>query len=745
MNSRLVVAVAAASVLPVLPIVWHSGYDGSNVLLFVVLTTAVAVFAALVVARVWPAAGLSESLVRFGVVAMAVIVLMGLALGGLSLISVPGYLGATAVGVVLIGWWARAAPVVDPPRWTPVPAGIAQVALVGAVAALAIGFAAAYAPLTTYDSLSYHLFFPARWLQDHAISIIPTPFSDEAQAYAPGNGELFFLWLMAPFHGDVIARAAEFPFWVFGGVTVFAVARRLGAARVPAGYAAAMFMLARPVAEQAVGADVDLICAALFAAAIFLGLLAVDRDRPADWLLWGVAAGLTLGTKYLALVYVPVLASIPIANGWRRRALWAIPGLLVFGAPWYLRNWIVAGSPIYPSSLSIAGLTIARGAFARGAMLNTVFHAGSLRLAPAILAHAFGLALAVTGLPLALIGLTRLARRGWWPYLWFAAIPFAMAVLDWVGLPVNSDSRFYMPAVGLALVPVAFLFGRQPVLNALAHVACLATLVWLVVGVNVSFAPALPWYMEGWLDLRGLVAPSSLLVLAAIAAGFAVAAVLVSRRRWAIPMLIALVTSTGTVFALGDESWCGAWRCHRLQVTDPYIRSGLLYAWDWTADHVKDSTIAYTGTNLPYPLSGPHLSNRVVYANIDGHVSWRLHDYDRAYRAGRFEPLPPALATSSGELESVPEHPGPHDDAIRPRYERLQGFPDLWRHNLDRLGVDYIFIARLSAYEVDYQVHDHAGFPIEDQWAIAAPDTFTRVYENDDARLYAVNHRERNR
>ena len=159
---------------------------------------------------------------------------------------------------------------------------------------------------------------------------------------------------------------------------------------------------------------------------------------------------------------------------------------------------------------------------------------------------------------------------------------------------------------------------------------------------------------------------------------------------------------------------------------------------------MKDSTIAYTGTNLPYPLSGPHLSNRVVYANIDGHVSWRFHDYDRAYRAGRFEPVPPALATSSGELEPVPEHPGPHDDAIRPRYERLQGFPDLWRHNLDRSAstTSSSRVYRPTKSTIRFTITP--GFPIEDQWAVAAPDTFTRVYENQDARLYAVNRRERN-
>jgi len=38
-------------------------------------------------------------------------------------------------------------------------------------------------PMTLYDSVSYHLVFPARWLQEHRLSIVQTPFSDLAQAY----------------------------------------------------------------------------------------------------------------------------------------------------------------------------------------------------------------------------------------------------------------------------------------------------------------------------------------------------------------------------------------------------------------------------------------------------------------------------------------------------------------------------------------------------------------------------------
>lgn len=36
---------------------------------------------------------------------------------------------------------------------------------------------ASHSPFIAYDSLSYHLFFPARWLQAHRVSIIPTPHS----------------------------------------------------------------------------------------------------------------------------------------------------------------------------------------------------------------------------------------------------------------------------------------------------------------------------------------------------------------------------------------------------------------------------------------------------------------------------------------------------------------------------------------------------------------------------------------
>jgi hypothetical protein len=182
---------------------------------------------------------------------------------------------------------------------------------------------------------------------------------------------------------------------------------------------------------------------------------------------------------------------------------------------------------------------------------------------------------------------------------------------------------------------------------------------------------------------------------------------------------------------------CLPYRCEYLDVTSPFIRPNLLLGWKWVAEQTNRSTIAYTGNNLPYPLTGLHLTNRVVYANIDGHQRWRFHDYDRAHRAGMLS-ASPALAVSSGELLPAGNPAGSGGAAIRPRYERIDGFREAWIRTLDTLGATHLFVAALSAYEVDYVWHNEGGFPIEDTWANADPERFRLEYENHDVRMYAV-------
>lgn len=719
---------------------WRAGYrDPAAYLAWWSAATLVLCAAAAIVARGWPADRGAAAAIRIAVVAMAIVVACTGALaaaGRLAMLPLLALHLIACAAALVIGVRRQAPPTSFPAAATRLP--VAAVAAAGVVLAFALGFGATHAPFTLYDSLSYHLFFAARWVQDHALTLIPTPFSDEAQAYAPANGELVFAWLMLPFHGDLIARLGQFPFALLGATTLYALARRIGAPADRAAYPAAFFLLSRPIVEQMVGANVDLICAALFLAAVWLAVAAVDRDGRRDWALLGVALGLYWGTKYLALVYTPALALIACARGPRRRMVWALPGIAAFALPWYVRNWATAGSPIYPASLTIAGVTIARGAFTRAAMLNTIFHTSDVRLLPAMAAHAVGPALFVVWLPLAIPGWVAMARRGWWPAGVLALMPIAMVPLYWFGFPVNVDSRFLMPALGLALLPLAFVFPERRRANAALHALCAAMLVWLVVGVRANLPGETPWFMNGWLSLAGLIDPAYLGWAAAVA-GILGVLWIVSRRATRVATIAIAATILLVAVALAFEApmACAPGTYPYLDTTSPYIRSGYTEAWHWIAGNVSGATIAYTGINLPYPLSGERLANRVVYANIDGRARWRFHDYDLAYRAGRFQPAPPLLARSSGELRPVADRSGPRDDAVRPRYERMQGIRDAWVFNLETMHVDYVFVATLSAYEIDYVWHNERRFPIEDEWAQADPARFQLVFRNTEVHVYA--------
>ena len=734
--SRDVAPVWAALALTHLGLGWYFGFHAPQAYIASWLLVGLAVLPAWRVTRtlfLWT--GLADAIIRASVLTFAAIVLAGLTLGGLGLLSTLPFVTMFAAGCAASFALAapRALPQVSMPR---IPIPIASVVIPLLAFIVVVGLV--QSPLTLYDSVSYHLVFPARWLQEHRLSIVPTPFSDPAQAYQPGNGELFFLWLMLPFHGDVAARLGQLPFLLLSGVALYAVARRCGARAGHAAYAPLFFLLARPVVEQAAGADVDLICAAMFLTSIHLGIVALQTDARRDWSLWGISLGLYLGSKYLALIYVVVLLVLPLLRGPRPKALWAIPGVVTLGLPWYARNWVVAGSPIYPSSLKVLGLTIARGAFAREAMNNSVFHVTSVRLLPAILAHAFGTAAFLVWLPLLCLAAGAVAaRRRWWPAGYVLLVPVVMIPLAWFGIPDNADSRFLLPAVALAMVPLTFPFGSNSRWNAVLHALYLTGAAWLVVGTHRQIAMPLPWFMGGWLGLDGIVSREALPLFAAGAVVTACLAYAASRRpAHAAPLLTAAFGAGCVVLAIGARTSYVRDGSSLLSLSPTYIRAGTIAGWDWVHGHVDHAVIANTGNNVPYPLFDEHLSNRVYYVNIDRHAAWQFHDYARARRNESTPGTPDALARASGQLMPVTGASG--GGASRPRYERREGFRDAWVQNLRAAGVTHLFVTVLSAYEIDYVWHNGGGFPIEDEWARTDSRAFRLIYENGQVRIYAL-------
>jgi hypothetical protein len=720
---------------------WVVGFrPEAGYLWFWLLGTCAAVASWRAARRVWPDDALSGALIRTSTIAFALVVAGEMLLGALGQIRLLPHL--LLFGVV----GAASLMLAAPPARLRIP-NRAPLLLLAALAPMLIFIVATgvtRSPLTLYDSLSYHLVFPARWLLDHRLSIVPTPFSDEAQAYAPANGELFFLWLMLPFHGDLLARIGQLPFYLLGGVALYVLARRAGAPPLHAIYPPLFYLFTRPIVEQALGADVDLVCWAMFLTSIYFSLDAVDRDERRDWLLWGVSVGLFCGSKYVALVYAPVLLAFALRGGLRRRMVWALPGILLFAAPWYARNWIAAGSPLYPASLTIGGLTLARGAYTRQAMAHSVFHTTNLRLLPAIAAHAMGTNLTLLWIPAAAAGVWAMIARQRRIAAGLAVAPAAMALLFWFGVPDNGDGRFLLPAAMLALLPFAFVFRKSRVWNACVHAAFAAGILWLVTGSNRVLPFALPWYMDGWLSLQGIVGREYWPWL--LAMELAAVALVWSLRRTpgrAAAVMMTMCAAASVVFTIGSETWCVPDRCAFLTPSSIFLRSDMVVAWRWVSDHLAHATIANAGNNVPYPLFGDHLTNRVYYVNIDRHRDWRFDDYDRAHKRRRPED-PPAtdpLAVPSGVLLPLAGDAVSQYAAVRPRFERVHGMRDAWIDNLKARGVGVLFVTALSAYEIDYNWHDARGFPIEAAWAQSDPEAFTLLYDNAQAEVYAVHAR----
>jgi hypothetical protein len=418
----------------------------------------------------------------------------------------------------------------------------------------------------------------------------------------------------------------------------------------------------------------------------------------------------------------------------RPRIAWGLLGILALGAPWYVRNWIVAGSPIYPATLTVAGVTIGRGAYSHDAMLQSFMHTTSLRLLGVSLVHAFGADFFIVLAPVVLAAIVVVvARRHWWPA---AAIVLAFAgvvALCWTAVGDNTDARFLLPAVALAPALVPLAFGASGRWNALLHVWVIAGAVWVLVGVNRQIQVSLPWFMGDWLPLRGVLVPRFTLAFFLLAGVAAAACAWASRRGRLAAVAIGLVLCCGGSMALGAKRWCGEGLCEYLQIDDPHIRLGYQYGVAALANNVRDANVAYTGSNLPYLLSGSHLTNTVYYVNIDNHRSWRFDEYARAYERGELSRPRSPLARPSGVLMAARG-----SDAVRPRFERLAGDPDEWKMNLERERITYLFVDRLDPYEIDYQWHNAEGFPIEDEWARRDPQAFQLRYANDDVRIYAV-------
>jgi hypothetical protein len=601
----------------------------------------------------------------------------------------------------------------------PSPAVAGGIALALALAAGVLVASHRAAPYA-YDAMTYHLFFPARWLQEGRLFVVPTPFGDPAPAYAPSNTELWYLWLLSVTRSDLLARSGQFVYLLLALLAIRGIGRRLALPPVAALAPALLLLVTPTVLRQAAQPEVDLALAALFLAALAFLLDFADSRDGRDLALSGIAAGLFLGTKYVAVVYAPVLV-VPLlwivlgdrnATRARRSALllgWAALALAC-GGFWYARNLILTGNPLFPAAVTLAGHTLFDGPITRAEMVRSIFHIHDPSWLPVVAAHAFdprlALPAAVVWLAGGLLAATgpRRARR-----LLVWAVPIPLALLWAFAVPYNTQYRFLLPAVGALWVGTGPVWEKRGI----ARLACAAV---LALAALWAFFVATPG-----LELGRLAFPAVPLIARAAVPGLLGAAV----AAWIVLLLAARIGKTRAalvpaLFVVSVLVVSVLWR--GTPAATPWLRLGLsapadqpLAAWRYVAKNLRDETIAYAGTNAPYKLAGPQLGNRVVAVDVDG-TGRALHEHFAACRAKGDCPPPsdkPTLYRSGEDFAA-------------------------WRDALHARDVTVLYVQAMGDDERRTIAHDAGGFPVERRWAREHPDGFAPVYASQAVEIFRV-------
>lgn len=218
--------------------------------------------------------------------------------------------------------------------------------------------AGALAPPTEWDSLMYHLRIPLWLLETGRLAVPP----DSFHVALVGGSHFATLPLLAAGlrSGPALMQVGALVLTVMG---TSAMAREVRLARTSGWLAAAMLLGSPAFALVAITARVDVTLVLALVAAQLAILAAADVSTAAIpesgqgedttaarlVLLAALLVAVAMGIKPQAGAYA--IALIP--HGWRaargwRAALFAAAGAAVASAPWYIKNQLLVGSPLYP-------------------------------------------------------------------------------------------------------------------------------------------------------------------------------------------------------------------------------------------------------------------------------------------------------------------------------------------------------------------------------------------------------------
>lgn len=413
-----------------------------------------------------------ERPVVFGVAATSFFVVPAAVLGGTASALGGSYLQAP-VGPLLSAVPAVIVVAVNARRgWRPsltlrpsAPRPPLQRIVVGASAGL-IALSAAVSllhPPTQGDALSYHAPLGVWFWQDGNLT---TPLTRAPGTWAfaqPGTNELWAGLLRLLGGGERLADLCQLPTALLGAAGVAVFARRTGLTSGAALLAGCSFLLVPIVALQVGTQANDVTGSAFVIAAVALACAPRAGWTAQRAALIGLALGLAAVTKLallptvgaLACYSVVMVARTPVRPAARAWAVLLGPLVVAFVlvvAPWWVRNAVREGNPLFPQSLPIIGHGVNVGA-GGGVDGDFVPSRAAWPAYPVLEAiddrSGFGALFSAALIP----GLVVAARRSQRRPLLLLAGAFAVTLPFWWLFTLH-EPRFFLAHVGLALVAV---------------------------------------------------------------------------------------------------------------------------------------------------------------------------------------------------------------------------------------------------------------------------------------------------
>ncbi len=218
----------------------------------------------------------------------------------------------------------------------------------------------ALTPPLNYDALSYHLGVPKEYIRQHSIVYLP----HQVYSNFPFTMEMLYLFSLL-LQGDILAKLIHLSFGLLTVAAIYSFGRRYFNPGI-ALLASVIFFNIPLVGFLSTTAYIDL-GVTLYEFLALMGLVNwFYSGKRKDFLVSAIFTGLAMGTKYPAILFsfLPLLLGVILKTSLidkirrpdrlKKVCLFSLVAIGI-ASPWFIKNLIYTGNPIYPLFYSLLG------------------------------------------------------------------------------------------------------------------------------------------------------------------------------------------------------------------------------------------------------------------------------------------------------------------------------------------------------------------------------------------------------